>query len=305
MGLESVNQDKIKDRLSKVPAPEPEEDPEASPQTEEAGPEGPAGPAGPKEGPVAEKSGEKPSEELPATGEGEQKKPEGEETFNIIWNGEVVKRTRRELIEDAQKGYDYTRKTMALAEKARELRQLYDEYAPLIEEAKKLKKQRDEAAQADPALQAQLQAKQAAEEVAKLRAERDAEIKAREDEKTLQIIVDQVNAAKAKHPVFEIVDQNPDTKAAVADALSTAILHRGLAPEQAVRLVASGLDAILRAERSRYLKGKVEDAKSSPAPKRGAPTPPKVTRFTGKDMQEGKVADAALRRLRLLMPAEE
>lgn len=51
--------------------------------------------------------------------EAPQQDAASEDTFEIVHNGQQVKLTRAEIIANAQKGFDYDRKTQALAEKQR------------------------------------------------------------------------------------------------------------------------------------------------------------------------------------------
>lgn len=77
----------------------------------------------PKAAPKQEAETDQPEDELSPDDlpdeEGDAPAPVTDAEFEIVHNGQTVKLSRDEMIENARKGFDYTAKTMAVAERAR------------------------------------------------------------------------------------------------------------------------------------------------------------------------------------------
>jgi len=68
----------------------------------------------------AQDGGEPTPEDLPDDGEQQEAQPQSGDLFEITHNGQQVKLTREQLIQQAQQGFDYTQKTQQTAEMRRQ-----------------------------------------------------------------------------------------------------------------------------------------------------------------------------------------
>ena len=279
--------DRIADAMQK-----PQDD-QAAPTTEEEANEPPVGESeAPKEGDAGTQQGDEGKAPEPAQGE-----DKAEQKFDIVVGGVPEKLTLRELVERAQKGTDYTKKTMTLAEKMREFNAVAGELEPWIKKAQQIRDQEREAEDSDPLVKAQKTAERAEAKVQALEDARLQDSRTREQSQYLENVVSQINEAKKTHKVFEKVKPGSRTERMVAGSISQYVVG-GMTPSEAVSEVAQSLSDMLRTELGNHLEAKVSDAKKSPVPKPGAPAPSKNVRLTAKDLQDGKVAEAAMRRFK-------
>lgn len=247
----------------------------------------------------------------------EEKKPEtpvtepvkDDSSYEIIHRGSVVRVPKNDAAEFISKGYDYTQKTMALAEQRKDLEAKAKRVHEILDDLENRKSEldafraRQEEADEDPSARAERRAKQAEDRINEIQNQLNQERNQVQSQARVQRLYESIDTEKKKHEASfsGLTDRAKDRVqrtilmaiaggSSVEDAVREASEDFGHASHPAAGSDTSKKDAEVRK--------KIDNVKKAPVPGKGIPAATRQIKL-GKDaLTNGEAERASLEFLR-------